>query len=317
MIRGRSVIDVATKATDVMKLSKFRPARALFALPLLLLGGCSMNSLETFYTAGVVGKTESDVIIFVTVLLMVFVFLPVAVATFYFAWHYRESNSKAGYSPNWSHSNLLEVFLWGGPILIIVILGALSIMTNYKLDPYKVVSSDKAQTADPVEVRAIAMDWKWLFIYPKYNIASVNELAMPVDTPITIHLTSDSVMTAFMIPRMGSQIYAMAGMRTMMNLLPTRKGDFIGRNYQYNGNGFAKMKFHVDSMSAQDFKNWINKAKQSGDKLTWQRYNLLAAPAVMQKTIYFSSVKPNLFYDVIADYHKGTPRNRMTRTAER
>lgn len=303
----------ALRASDVMRLDRFRPVRAVVLLPLLLLTGCSMHSLTAFYTAGAVGAHERGLIA-ITVVLMAFVFIPVLFFTLFFAWRYRESNSKAAYSPNWSHSNLLEVFLWGGPVVIIAILGTLAWISTHQLDPYKVVPSENK---DPVKVEAIAMDWKWLFIYPEYNVASVNELAMPVDTPISLHLTSDTVMTAIMIPRLGSQIFVMSGMQTQLHLLPQKKGDFMGKNYQYNGKGFASEKFHALSMSDQQFKNWIKKAKESGKKLDSERYADLTKPSEIKDVIYFSSVKPNLFDDVMKKYHKGTPRNRMTRTAER
>lgn len=297
-----------------MRLDRFRPVRA--ALPLLcllLLAGCSKSSFTAFDTAGKVGAQERDLII-ITSVLMLFVLVPVVVFTLFFAWRYRESNTDAAYSPNWSHSNLLEVFLWGGPIVIIAILGTLTWISTHELDPYKMVA---AEGKDPVQVEAIAMDWKWLFVYPEYNVAAVNELAMPVDTPISIHITSDTVMTAIMIPRLGSQIFAMSGMRTQLHLLADRKGRFFGKNYQYNGEGFAKEAFHAVSMSDEQFEKWVQKAKASGQRLDAKRYADLVLPSQPTGVTYFSPVKPHLLNYVIQQYHDGTPRNHLTRTAER
>lgn len=296
-----------------MSLEKFRPVRLLLALCLLLLAGCSMQSFTAFHTAGAVGADERNLIVITTVL-MLFVFVPVVAFTLFFAWRYRESNSNATYAPKWSHSNLLEVFLWGGPIVIIGILAVLTWQSTHALDPYKVVDSGGK---DPLQVEAIALDWKWLFVYPKYDVAAVNELAMPVDTPVSVHITSDTVMNAIMIPRMGSQIFAMSGMRTQLHLLPTRKGRFFGKNYQYTGEGYADEAFHVVSISDDQFKKWVQKAKSSGERLDESRYSRLAQPSSPSGVTYFSPVKPHLLNYVIQQYNDGTPRNHMTRTAER
>lgn len=268
---------------------------------------------NAFSSAGSVSAHERDLII-ITLVLMVFVFVPVASFMLFCVWRYRESNSNAAYSPNWSHSNLLEVFLWGGPIVIIAILATLTWISTHALDPYKQVA---AESQDPVQVEAIAMDWKWLFVYPQYNVAAVNELAMPVKTPVNIHITSDTVMNAIMIPALGSQIYAMSGMRTQLHLAANKKGRFFGKNYQYTGEHFSKEKFHAVSMSDKQFKAWVQNAKSSGQRLDEARYASLTKPSHPKGVTYFSPVKPHLLNYVIQQYHNGTPRNQMTKTAER
>lgn len=300
-------------AVDAMTLIRFRSIRSLLVLSLLSLTGCSMQSFNAFYTAGPVAGSERDLILITTVL-MLFVFIPVVVATLFFAWRYRESNTKAAYAPNWSHSALLEVFLWGGPIVIIAILGTLTWYSTHSLDPYKALV---AKGQDPVEVDAISLDWKWLFVYPQYNVASVNELAMPANTPVHMNLTSDTVMTAIMIPRLGSQIFVMSGMRTQLNLMADHKGQFFGKNYQYTGKGFASEHFKTVSMSQSDFKAWVQRAKTSGQRLDWARYNQLAHPSVAKGVTYFSPVKPHLLNYVIRQYHNSTPRNYLTQSAAR
>lgn len=272
-----------------------------------------MHSLNTFYTAGSVSAQERNLIV-ITAVLMLFVFIPVVTFTLFLAWRYRESNTKATYSPKWSHSTLLEVFLWGGPIVIIAILGTITWYSTHELDPYKALA---VKGKKPVQVEAIAMDWKWLFVYPQYNVAAVNELAMPVNTPVSIHMTSDTVMTAIMIPRLGSQIFAMSGMRTQLHLIANQKGRFFGKNYQYNGKGFAKERFHAVSMSDEQFKEWVQRAKAAGQRLDAARYARLTEPSQPKGVTYFSPVKPHLLNYVIQQYHSGEPRNNMTKTAER
>lgn len=287
---------------------RFRRCCGLLPIGLLpLLGGCSLDSVTAFFPAGVVGAHQRDLMI-LTFVLMLFVLIPVVTLTLVFAWRYRLSNSNARYTPRWSESTLVEFFIWGGPVVIVLILAVVTWYSTHQLDPYRTIAAKNKQ---PIEVDAIAMDWKWLFIYPQYNVAAVNEMAMPVNTPVSIRLTSDTVMTAFMIPRLGSQIFAMSGMQTRLHLLPTKTGTFFGKNYQYSGEGFAHMTFDVISATEQGFHSWISQARTSGTALDLQRYAELKKPSEKNPVSYYSPVKPNLFPYVIKQYHSGKLRKRV------
>ncbi len=276
---------------------------------LLLMAGCQASDYTAFFPAGSVGNHERTLML-VTLALMVFVFVPVFVLTLLFVWHYRASNEKADYRPDWAHSNILEAFLWGGPIVIIAILGAVTWYSTYQLDPYKPIAS--AGRGPPVQVDVIGMDWKWLFIYPQYGVAAVNEMALPVDTTVSLRLTSDTVMLAFMVPALGSQIMAMSGMQTRLHLDALRSGTYFGKNYQYNGDGFADEQFQAVAMSRREFDAWIARARSSGHALDGRRYAELARPSESNRVEYFSPVKPDLFNDVIGRYHDGKPRHQLT-----
>ena len=120
------------------------------------------------------------------------------------------------YDPDWAHSNVIEAIVWFIPCVIIVFLAILTWYTSHSLDPHKTIAPTEDQQ-EPIEIQAVSLDWKWLFIYPEQGIATVNEVAFPEDTPVRFRVTSGSVMNAFFIPRLGSQIYAMAGMETTLS----------------------------------------------------------------------------------------------------
>lgn len=281
---------------------------------LLLLVGCQASNYTAFFPAGTIAGHERS-LMFVTLGLMVFVFVPVFVLTLFFVWHYRASNEKADYRPDWAHSNILEAFLWGGPIVIIAILGVVTWYSTYQLDPYKPIAS--ADHGPPVQVDVIGMDWKWLFIYPKYRVAAVNEMALPVDTTVSLRLTSDTVMMAFMVPALGSQIMAMSGMQTRLHLNALRPGTYFGKNYQYSGNGFADEQFKAVAMTRPEFDAWIARVRSSGRVLDARHYVELARPSENNRVEYFSPVKPDLFNYVIGLYHNGKPRNQLTLMQQR
>lgn len=280
------------------------------ALSLLLLAGCETSNYVSLFPSGTVGEQERDLII-ISFLLMMFVFVPVVILTLWFMWHYRVDNHKATYKPRWDHSSLLEVFLWGGPVVIIAILGVLTWYSTHALDPYKEIASKH----DTVHVQGIAMDWKWLFIYPDRNIATVDELAIPKNRPVSIDLTSDTVMNAFMVPALGTQIFAMSGMRTNVNLMSNETGKFFGKNYQYTGEGFHNMAFQVNAMEPAKFEDWASSVKQTGAQLDADRFAELTKPSDHAGVTYFAPVKDDLFGYVIGLYNNGTPRNETTKTA--
>ncbi|MBB3323758.1 cytochrome o ubiquinol oxidase subunit 2 [Atlantibacter sp. RC6] len=229
--------------------------------------------------------------------LMLIVVIPAIVMAIGFAWKYRATNKDAKYSPNWSHSNKVEAVVWTIPILIIIFLAVLTWKTTHSLEPSKPLVHD----AKPVTIEVIAMDWKWFFIYPEQGIATVNEIAFPANTPVEFKITSNSVMNSFFIPRLGSQIYAMAGMQTKLHLIANEPGTYNGISANYSGAGFSGMKFNaIATPDMETFNQWVAKAKQSPTVMNdMATYEKLAAPSEFNKVEYFSSVKPNLFVDVI------------------
>ena len=209
--------------------------------PLILtmyISACSHDNLLDFEPAGPVTRTI-DELIWITVSLMLLVLVPVFVMTAWFAWKYRASNVKATYAPHWDASTKIEWVVWLFPALIIVILATLTWIYTHRLDPYKPLKS----SVKPLEIQVIALDWKWLFIYPEQHVAAVNELAFPVNRPVNFRITSNTVMNSFFIPRLGGQIYAMAGMETQLHLMANKPGSYFGENIQYSGRGFPYQNF--------------------------------------------------------------------------
>jgi len=253
------------------------------------LGGCS--TILLFDPKGPIGEAQRFVII-AAIVLMLLVVIPVFIMAFWFARKYRASNTESTYMPKWSHSAKIEFSMWAVPIAIVTVLAILAWTSTHSLDPYKPIhSADK-----PINIEAVSLDWKWLFIYPDQNIATVNQITFPVNVPISFKLTSDTVMTSFFIPQLGSQIYAMAGMQTRLHLLADKPGAYAGHNQQISGRGYSDMHFKANAVSGEEFQSWVQKIRQSPEKLDLERYEKLAKPSVGYHPVtYFSSVKPNLF----------------------
>ncbi len=232
---------------------------------------------------------------------MLIVVVPVILLTLAFAWRYRASSTSAEYRPTWAHSTAIEVVVWLVPSLIILFLAVLTWKSTHELDPYRPLDSK----AKPITVEVVALDWKWLFIYPDLGIATVNQVAFPVDTPVNFLITSDSVMNSFFIPQLGGQIYAMAGMQTQLHLLANQAGDYAGLSANYSGQGFSDMKFRAIATSPDQFNAWVAKVKASSTQLDMDRYHTISQPSEKQPVAYFSTVDPKLFHNIIARYNNG------------
>ncbi|MBZ9557693.1 MULTISPECIES: ubiquinol oxidase subunit II [unclassified Modicisalibacter] len=270
-------------------------------LPLLLpllLSGCGSALMDP---KGEIGN-ELKSLILTAFGLMLIVVIPVIVMTILFAWRYRHSNLMAKYAPEWSHSNAIEVVVWLIPCVIIVFLAILTWNTSHSLDPHKPI----ADKEDTLQIEAVSLDWKWLFIYPEQGIATVNELALPVDKPVHFRVTSGSVMNSFMVPTLGSQIYAMAGMDNDVYLVANEKGVYPGRSTNFSGEGFAEMTFDAHVTSEQDFQAWVDKVRGGSDTLSYpDGYRKLAEPTEDAPVQYFSSVSPDLYQDIIDSFRYG------------
>ena len=283
-------------------MSKNRYPRLLGLVPLLgtlLLGGCNMTLLNP---TGQVGLEQRNLIITAT-LLMLLVVVPVIVMTFLFAWKYRASNKDAVYTPKWSHSTKIEVAVWTIPVLIIIALGYITYISTHKLDPYRPIESD----VKPVTIEVVALDWKWLFIYPEQGIATVNKIVFPAHTPINFKITSDAVMNSFFIPGLGGQIYAMAGMTTKLHLIANKNAEMDGISANYSGAGFTGMKFKAIATSQADFDAWVNEVKASPKQLDQAEYAALSKPSQNNPVALYSSYAPNLFQTIIDKYEGMTP----------
>ncbi|WP_112843161.1 cytochrome o ubiquinol oxidase subunit II [Proteus mirabilis] len=266
----------------------------------VLLSGCDMALMNP---KGAIGA-EQKTLILIALGLMLIVVIPVILMVIVFTYRYRESNTKATYRPNWAHSNKIELVVWTVPIIIIVILATITWKTTHELDPYKPLVSDEK----PVTIEVVSMDWKWLFIYPEQGIATVNELAFPTNVPVNFKITSDSVMNSFFIPRLGGQIYAMAGMQTKLHLIANEPGEYQGMSASYSGHGFSDMKFTaIATPDRAGFDAWVAKVKQSSDTLnTTAAFDELAKPSQKNPVTYYSSVKPMLFQETISKFgHTG------------
>jgi cytochrome o ubiquinol oxidase subunit 2 len=263
----------------------------------LLAGACDLRRSAVLDPKGPIALAERD-LLFDAFFVMMLVVVPVIVLTLAFAWRYRASNTKAAYAPKWAESLRLDAFVWLVPALIVIAVAVLVWRSTHKLDPYRPLDA----AVPPLEVQVVAQDWKWLFIYPEQGIAVVNQLAFPSARPVSLRITSDTVMNSFYVPQLAGQIYAMAGMQTRLQMLADAPGKFVGRNSMYSGSGFSDQHFEVVAMTQADFDAWVAKAKQTPAKLDVPTYAALTAKSRLNPITYYSAVEPRLFDSIIAKY---------------
>ncbi|SIR44922.1 cytochrome o ubiquinol oxidase subunit 2 [Rhizobium sp. RU20A] len=271
----------------------------ILLLPLLFLSACKA---EVLAPTGDVAAQQRDLLV-ISTLLMLIIIIPVMALTVLFAWRYRESNRAAVYRPNWDHSTKLELIIWAVPLLIVVSLGAITWVGTHLLDPYRplarIAPGKEVGQEEPLQVQVVALDWKWLFIYPQYGVAAVNELAVPVDRPVQFTLTSSSVMNAFYIPAMAGMIYAMPGMQTTLHGVFNKEGTYQGLASHYSGAGFSGMRFKAKATDAAGFDGWIAEARTASKTLDRPAYLQLEQPSENVKPELFATVDPELFPRIV------------------
>lgn len=274
-------------------------------LVVLSLTACKEHVIGVLNPKGIIAHEERR-LFFDTLALMLIVVLPVIIMSFTFVYHYQASHRIREYKPNWSHSYFLEALWWGIPCVIIFVLAILTWKKTYELDPFnKISSADPHQT--PLLIQVIALPWKWLFIYPQQDIATVNYLMVPVGQQIEYWITTDNVpMSAFFIPQLGSQIYTMTGMRSRLHLLANQTGIYDGMNTQYNGDGFSDMHFVVNVVELSNMQQWVNQVKALPNHLTEDVYRDLLKPSIRNAPAFFSGVTPHLFNNVMMTYMHST-----------
>ena len=246
---------------------------------------------------GEVAEKQRDILIF-SLLLISIVVIPVFALLGTFAWRYREGNKGARYQPNWDDNKTLEFIWWGIPFVIILILAVVMWRTSHELDPYKNLIS----TTKPVNIQVVALQWKWLFIYPEYNVATVNRLHIPEDTPINFTITADAPMNAFWIPSLGSQVYAMSGMSSKLSLNATEPGDYKGSSSNISGEHFADMAFIARASTKDDFTKWIKDVEASPAILDQSTYDDLAKPGTIKNPKYYKLGKTDLYESIVMKY---------------
>jgi len=279
----------------------------------LALASCGSHFIGVLNPKGIIASEERK-LLFNTMALMLIVVLPVIIMSIAFIYHYQISHRVQDYKPNWSHSYFLESLWWGIPCAIIFVLAIITWKKTFEYDPFRPIPGFNEP---PMTVQVIALPWKWLFIYPEYNIATINYLEIPVGRQVEYSITTDNVpMSAFFIPQLGSQIYTMTGMRSQLHLVATSTGQFDGMNTQFNGVGFSDMHFMVNVVNETEMAQWVKNTQKSSLKLTVAKYTELLKPTLNDQPLFFSSVPANLFNDVIKLYmnSNGTTHPRASLT---
>lgn len=269
------------------------------AMGALTLTACQKENYVLFFPKGYLGQDQAELIA-IAFALMMLVVIPTLIMAVWFPLKYHEKNNPKDYDPKWCHSTLIEIVVWVIPIIIIAILGTITYITSHTMDPRKSLVgkyNDRGAKDTELSIQVMAMDWKWLFIYPKQDIATVNEIAVPVNTPLKFLITSDTVMNSFFIPELGGQIYAMGGMENQLHLISGEEGVFRGISNNYSGFGFSGMKFDVHSVTDAGFEQWVQKVKQSPKVLNDAEYKRLVTKTKDHPVEYFNSVADKQFYE--------------------
>lgn len=288
---GKNVLRVLSVIVPVVVLC------GVIALMVIASQGAAMPLIDT---KGVISTAQRDTL-YLVVAIMAIVVVPVFIILGFVSLRYREGNKRARYAPNWASNHKLEAIWWGVPVLIVAALSVVVWQTSHSLDPYRPIASEQP----PLQVQVVALQWRWLFIYPDQSVASIGELAMPVDRPVEFTITSDAPMNSFWIPQLGGQIYAMSGMSTKLHLQADEVGDYRGVSANISGEGHKSMIFTAKAMSETDLAEWYNDAARSNDPLDEKAYEEIRKPNLDGSVKKYQLVD-SLLYDKVVDRYGHT-----------
>jgi cytochrome o ubiquinol oxidase subunit 2 len=269
--------------------AKLTPALALaLACPL---SGCDVL---LFDPKGPIASQDMQIMID-SLAIMLAIVVPTIVAIVAFAWWYRAGNTRAQYLPDFEYSGQIELVVWSIPTLTVMLLIGVIWIGSHQLDPAAPVEGQ----GKPLEIQAVSLDWKWLFLYPDQKIATINQLVAPVGAPVHLRMTSGSVMTAFFVPQWGSMIYVMNGMTSRLNLRVDKAGDYLGEAAHLSGDGFSDMHFDARAVSPQDFDAWAKSAANGQPAFDEAAYHKLEKQGFANAEVR-PLADPNLFNDIVS-----------------
>lgn len=257
----------------------------------------SSHDIAVLNPKGMIGVKERDIIITAS-LLMLIVVIPVFILAWFFAWRYREGSNKGKHAPDWEHNYIAEYCWWGVPMVIVTILGVIAWKSSHTLNPFRPIENGKK----PITIQAVAMEWKWLFIYPEQGIATINLVEFPEKTPLSFEITADAPMNSFWIPQLGGQIYAMPAMRSKLHLIADEVGSYRGFSSNYSGKGFAGMKFEAKATTQAEFDQWVMSVKRSPKRLGLAEYEKLVEPSEYDPVALYNLTDQDLFHSIIMKY---------------
>jgi len=274
-----------------------RSVLAVALVSIATLSGCTEGVLDP---KGPIAAAERQ-ILFNSLGIMLAIVIPTILATLGIAYWFRSSNRRARYLPDFTYSGRLELLVWSIPALTVLLVGGVAWVGSHDLDPRKPMGS----AVKPVRIQVVSLNWKWLFIYPEQGIASINQLTIPIDTPVNFELTSSGVMNSFFVPQLGGQIYTMAGMVTRLHLQADHPGPYRGLSANYSGGGFADMRFTVDALPAKEFAHWVTTTRSTGPVLDTQTYAELVKPTTAVPPFTYRTVAPGLFNGILSSGMRG------------
>ncbi|MBU7594264.1 cytochrome aa3 quinol oxidase subunit II [Metabacillus halosaccharovorans] len=253
-------------------------------------------------------RLASDILL--TMGIMLFIVLAVFGLLIYMLVKYRASKQPADYEPPHIHGNIwVETICVGVPILIVTYLSFVSVQSNYIVEAKPEGYGDK----EPLVVYASSSNWKWHFSYPEENIETVNYLYIPTDRPLEFKLYSHGPITSFWIPQLGGQKYAMNDHITTLHLAADAPGEYMGRNSNFSGEGFAANTFNVTAMSQEDFDEWVDEVKETADPLTKEEFTELLEPGHLGQLTYTGT---HLEFSPPNEHHHGEAEEEEASDAE-
>ena len=190
-----------------------------------------------------------------------FFFMVVQGCLLLFVLKYRE---RPGRKASYIHGNGLVEVVW--TVIPALILLALTIASQ---KVWAEIRYPKQAPAASLQVEILAEQFAWNIRYPgpdgqfdtPDDVSTINQLHLPVGTPVQIHLRAKDVIHSFFVPEFRLKQDAVPGLPTQAWVEPTRAGKYEIRCAELCGLGHYRMKGFVTTEPLADFQTWLTETK--------------------------------------------------------
>lgn len=142
------------------------------------------------------------------------------------------------------------------PMTVVVLILAFGIPLGQRMLPLPVAGGE------PLQINVTARQWQWQVNYPDTGIRLTDEVHIPANTPVDLHLASDDVVHSFWVPRLGGKLDMIPGHTNVLRLQADEPGTYRGQCAEFCGTGHAHMQFRVVVHDQAGFRRWQQEVRE-------------------------------------------------------
>lgn len=143
-------------------------------------------------------------------------------------------------------------------ILLFVGVASYQVMAS----PWVTTTPDTEVPEDALEVKVISGQWYWNYEYPEENVSASGTMVIPANRPIYLNITSEDVLHAVHVPKLGLKQDAVPGDYNYLLFEARNEGEYQLYCAEYCGTGHSGMLGTFKVVSEEEYEQWLEEQKQ-------------------------------------------------------